>query len=176
MTKTTELSPGEQQFVEAMGLYFEGFGIPRTSGRILALLMVAERPLTLDDMARALKVSRASVSTNARMSVASGMAEHVSLPGDRRDYYQLSPSAWEQRFRVGIPALEALRRLADQGLAAIDRANALGRERLTEMRDACEFMQEELLTSLERWRERQAQRGLSKARALDGTSVPSTPT
>ena len=119
---------------------------------------MAERPLTLDEMAAMLLVSRASISTNARMSVAVGMVEHVSLPGDRRDYYAFGPRAWEHRLQVGIPTLQALRRIAEQGLAAVGPENALARERLREAIDFCEFYEAELLATIERWRERVARR------------------
>src|SRR5439155_617535 len=82
------LSASALEFIEAVGLFFERLGIARIGGRILGLLMLAERPLTLDEMAGLLLVSRASISTNARMSVAAGLVEHVSWPGDRRDYYR----------------------------------------------------------------------------------------
>jgi predicted transcriptional regulator len=153
-----ELGPGAQQFVEGMGLYFERLGVPRIGGRILGLLMLAERPLTLDDMARALKVSRASVSTNARMSVAVGMVEHVSLRGDRRDYYAFSPDAWTRRIEVVLPLLDLLRRLAEQGLPALDPENTTGRDRLLMAIEFCDFYRHETEASVARWKEHVAGR------------------
>lgn len=148
------LDPGAARFVEGMGLYYERLGVPRIGGRILGLLMIAERPLTLDDMARALKVSRASISTNARMNVAVGMVEHVSLPGDRRDYYTFSPGAWTRRIETAVPLLEVMRRLAEQGLDAIDPENVTGRERLSTAIEFCDFYKRESEASLARWKER----------------------
>src|SRR5436309_4951811 len=82
------------RFVEGMGRYFEQFGLSRIGGRVLGLLMLAEEPLSLDDMATTLSVSRASISTNIRLATASGLAELVTKPGDRRDYYLFTDDAW----------------------------------------------------------------------------------
>jgi hypothetical protein len=158
LDEITKLGPGAQQFVEGMGLYFERLAIPRIGGRILGLLMLAERPLTLDDMARALRVSRASVSTNARLSVAVGMVEHISLPGDRRDYYVFSRNAWTRRIEVALPVLDLMRRLAEEGLAALDPVHATGRARLQMALDFCDFYRRETEETIARWKEHLAGR------------------
>lgn len=163
------LDPGAQQFVEGMGLYFERLGIPRIGGRILGLLMLAERPLTLDEMAHALKVSRASVSTNARMSVAVGMVEHVSLPGDRRDYYSFSPNAWTRRIEAALPLFDLLGRLAEQGLATLDPENTTGRMRLETAIDFCDFYRRETEMSAARWKGHLAQHDDAIGRAGNAT-------
>lgn len=158
------LDPGAQQFVEGMGLYFERFGIPRIGGRILGLLMMADHPLTLDDMKDALGVSRASISTNARMSVAAGAVQHVSLPGRRHDYYVFSADAWERRLQVSIPGIQWLRDLAEQGLAALAPENSAGRARLTELIEFCDFYQTEMEEMIARWRARRAEAGRTSTR------------
>jgi hypothetical protein len=155
---SVELEPGTEQFIEGMGLYFERLAIPRIGGRILGLLMLADRPLTLDEMARVLRVSRASVSTNARLSVAVGMVEHVSLPGDRRDYYAFSPNAWTRRIEVALPLLDLMRGLAEQGLAGLDPANSTGRDRLQMAIEFCDFYRGETEATIAHWREYLARR------------------
>ncbi len=72
VAKIPRLTPELSRFIEGMGMYFENQGIPRIGGRMLGLLMIAHRPLSAEDLARILKVSRASLSTNFR-----------SLPGQR---------------------------------------------------------------------------------------------
>src|SRR5579883_1380571 len=97
------------RFVEGLGLYFEEFGLPRIGGRLLGLLMVTDRPLALDEIARRLLVSRASVSTNARLVLAARLGERVGIPGDRRDYYAFSPRAWDAIVEVDIDGVRRLR-------------------------------------------------------------------
>jgi DNA-binding MarR family transcriptional regulator len=153
------LSPGLQQFVESMGLYFEQFQLPRIGGRMLALLNIADHPLSLDDMAQRLGVSRASISTNVRLLVAAGMAEQVSLPGDRRDYYHVTASTWEHALIVNLDGIIALQRIAERALAQLaPGADDAAREHLVEMIDFCVFTTEDLRATLARWHARQAQR------------------
>ena len=68
-----------------MGLALEADGLPRIAGRIFGLLLISEDALSLDKLASELRVSKASVSTNARMLEHRGVLEQVSRPADRRD-------------------------------------------------------------------------------------------
>jgi len=157
------LTPGMTEFVETLGRYFEHYGIARIGGRILGLLLVAERPLSLDDIATLLRVSRASVSTNIRLATASDLVELVTYPGDRRDYYRMIDDAWGHSIHAEIEALPGMRRIAERGLETL--GDAVARERLEEMIDFCDFALEERLRLLEAWRaRREAQR---RARAGD---------
>jgi DNA-binding transcriptional regulator GbsR (MarR family) len=79
-----------ERFVEKMGLLFEADGNSRTAGRLLGLLMLSPRPYSLDELAELLKVSKASISTNARALERYGTIERSTRVGDRRDYYQVA--------------------------------------------------------------------------------------
>lgn len=156
------LSPGMQQFIESMGQYFEQYNLPRIGGRILALLQLVDRPLTLDDMAQRLAVSRASISTNIRLIVASGLAEPISFSGDRRDYYHVTATTWDQTLVVGIDSIRAMQRIAERGLAALAPDDLAARSHLIEMIDFCEFALGEYQGMIQRWRDHQAQHKSSK--------------
>ena len=154
MADVQDLSPAMRQFIETVGLYFEQYEVSRIGGRIIGLLLVADAPLSLDDMAAALDVSRASVSTNVRMAVTYGLAELVTKPGDRRDYYRFRADAWDRGLVVNLEAVIALRRIAEQGLAAADPGDTAARERLDELEDFCDFCRDEMQAMLDRWRAR----------------------
>jgi DNA-binding transcriptional regulator GbsR (MarR family) len=83
-------------FIEMMGRHFEEEGVPRIAGRLFGLLMLVERDSTLDELAETLKVSKGSVSSNARLLEDWGVAERVTRPGDRRDYYRIAPDMSER--------------------------------------------------------------------------------
>lgn len=146
------LSAETQRFVESMGVYFERYALPRIGGRLLGLLLVADRALSLDDLASILSVSRASVSTNMRLILAIGMAELVTRPGDRRDYYQFTPNAWERVMLLDLEGVQAWRNLAERGLEAIESSEITAREHLDEMIAFCDMMLGTLQAALERWR------------------------
>lgn len=98
----------EDQFVEKLGRLIEEDGGPRIAGRILGTLFLSARELSLDEIAERLQVSKASVSTNARLLEQLGVVERRAHPGDRRDFYRVGPDtvvrvlerrmAWLRRF------------------------------------------------------------------------------
>ena len=153
-------APPEQQplsaealsFVESMGVNFERYALPRIGGRLLGLLLVADGPLSLDDLASILRVSRASVSTNVRLILTIGLAELVTRPGDRRDYYQFTSNAWERVMLLDLEGVQAWRNLAERGLEAIESSAITARAHLDEMIAFCDMMLGTLQATLERWR------------------------
>jgi DNA-binding transcriptional regulator GbsR (MarR family) len=153
------LTPEKVRFVESMGRYFGHFGLSRIGGRLLGLLMIAEEPLSLDDMATALSVSRASISTNIRLVTTTRMAELVTKPGDRRDYYQFTHDAWGQALHAEMNSLPPLRRMAARALAALDPDDHNARAQLEDLVDFCDFSIEEHHNMITRWRERLRARG-----------------
>ncbi|HKS69906.1 MAG TPA: hypothetical protein VJQ45_05780 [Ktedonobacterales bacterium] len=154
MAEELEMSDSLRQFIESMGVFFERYGISRIGGRMLGLLMVAERELSLDEIATTLSVSRASVSTNARMLILYGMAQLVTRPGDRRDYYRLPPDTWAHATEAELEAIVAMRRIAERGLAAARASDRAATEHLEEMIAYSDLMLEDRRNLLEHWRQR----------------------
>jgi hypothetical protein len=146
-------NPEIRQFIERMGLAIERLGLTRTFGRLFGLLMVADRPLSLDEMVDRLDVSKASVSTNARDCEELGLARRVGVRGDRRDFYEIAPGAFESVMAKRVGALHAMAGLAAEGLEAVGDVPTPARARLTEMLDFYLFMGEQIEELLERWRE-----------------------
>lgn len=104
------------KFVENMGLHFEEYGVPRIGGRILGLLLIASRPVSSEEMSDVLEVSRSSVSTNLRTLQMIGLADRLSLPGDRNDYYVFSDEGWEAILKIRLDRIESLREMAEDGM------------------------------------------------------------
>jgi DNA-binding transcriptional regulator GbsR (MarR family) len=124
-----------QEFIERLGRLAEGEGLPRTAGRMMALLMIDESPLGIDDVATRLKVSRASVSTNGRLLESLHIASRITLPGDRRDYLQISADPCSSLLALGVRRLHDMRRAVAEMGEATPRsgANAAIRQRLQKM-------------------------------------------
>lgn len=104
------------QFIENIGLHFEEYGVPRIGGRILGLLLASSRPVSSEEMSEVLEVSRSSVSTNLRTLLMTGLADRVSLPGERSDYYVFSDEAWETTLEIRLDEIQSLREMAEAGL------------------------------------------------------------
>ncbi|MDR0786707.1 MAG: hypothetical protein LBG44_02460 [Gemmatimonadota bacterium] len=110
---------GAERFIELMGRHIEEEGGPRIAGRLMAVLLLSRDPLSLDDLVERLQVSKASVSTNVRMLELRGVAEKVTIAGDRRDFYQTS---WNARDRMIQQMVERARLMTERlevGLAAV---------------------------------------------------------
>jgi DNA-binding transcriptional regulator GbsR (MarR family) len=78
-----------ERFIEEMGLISQEHGGPRIAGRIIGLLMLEGRELSLQQISDRLGVSRASVSTNARQLARRGTLRLTTHAGDRQDYYEV---------------------------------------------------------------------------------------
>lgn len=145
-------------FIEEVGLMFELVGLPRMAGRIFGCLLVSDPPWqSSGELATALQASKGSVSTMTRLLIQISLIERVSLPGDRRDYFQIKPNAWAQLTKQRLAQVTAFRQLAERGLRLMDNTAPHLKGRLQEMHDVHAFWEQELPLLTERW-ERQWQR------------------
>jgi DNA-binding transcriptional ArsR family regulator len=151
--KFKKLNPELASFIESMGMYFEGQGVPRIGGRILGLLMVAHDPLSADDIAKILKVSRASVSTNLRPLTISGMVDKLSPLHDRTTYFVFSEAALEQRMLAGIQSSIIFKKVAEQGYAALP-AHDPARYRMQRSIEWSNLLVESFENAIAVWRKR----------------------
>lgn len=147
-----------QEFIERVGLTFEVEGMPRIAGRMLGLLLVSSDARTLDELADLLQVSKASISSNARLLERMGSVERVGHPGDRRDFYQLSRCMDARVLDHWTERMRELRDLMMDALTVPPASEPAVRERLEAKREFFGHMLEELSAAGERWRER-AERG-----------------
>jgi DNA-binding transcriptional regulator GbsR (MarR family) len=114
-----------RHFVEAWGAMGALWGINRSVARIHALLMANEEPLSLDDIAEQLQMSKGNASMSLRELRTFGVVRQVEVPGDRRDFYVTEPDVWTMFFRIlrerkrreFDPALEAIHRLLEDPAA-----------------------------------------------------------
>jgi len=82
------LIQARDNIIESAGRTTQGFGLGRIIGQLYALLFFSPKPMSLDDMADALKVSKGSVSTNTRELEKWGAVRQIWIKGDRKDYYE----------------------------------------------------------------------------------------
>lgn len=121
MTEPTvkHMHPAVQHFVERMGLFFETDGAPRIAGRLFGFVLLSPDPCSLDELADHLQVSKASISTNARLLEAWGAVERVSRPGDRRDYYQTADDLHVRMLERRLERIHRMREMVQDGRSAI---------------------------------------------------------
>ena len=81
--------------VAGLGRLARFFGFGDVMGRLYGTLLLNPEPLSLDDLANQLKISKGSVSMNMRDLERWGMAEEVWVKGERKKYYRAESDMWQ---------------------------------------------------------------------------------
>lgn len=140
-----------ESFVERMGQLFEQDGLPRIAGRILGHLLLQTEPQSLDALASALQVSKASVSTDTRRLEALGVLERVTLPGDRRDYYVVSEGMPDRVLELKLAHLRSTLEVLGQGLQTQAAMEERVRRRMERYTSFFEHMIRAMTATRESW-------------------------
>lgn len=78
-----------RRFIEAGGNTTHGFGLGRLIGRMFALIYLHPRPISLEEIADHLQISKASASTTVRQLEQWHAVTLIEMEGDRRDFYKV---------------------------------------------------------------------------------------
>lgn len=138
---TPILGSKETTFIEHFSLLLRDRGLPRSTGRVLGLLLICEpRHQSAEEIQQQLKLSVGSVSTALQLLQRLELARRRTFPEDRRFYYELDPDCWKK-------LIESARRQMQRGVALANEALAFSKEnnRLTGMRTLYEISEEMLL-------------------------------
>jgi DNA-binding transcriptional regulator GbsR (MarR family) len=81
--------------VAGLGRLARFFGFSEVMGRLYGTLLLSPEPLSLDDLAEGLQISKGSVSMNMRALERWGMAQEVWMRGERKKYYEAEPDLWQ---------------------------------------------------------------------------------
>jgi len=138
-----KLLEARDNIIESAGRTTQGFGLGRIIGQLYALLFFSPSPLSLDQMAGELKISKGSASTNIRELEKWGAACKVWVKGDRKDYYEAEVDFF-RILKEGI--LPFFRRKFDSSLvtAAESRAIVAGQSFREQDRELAEFYRRRL--------------------------------
>ncbi|MGC9375139.1 MAG: GbsR/MarR family transcriptional regulator [Bacteroidales bacterium] len=81
----------QKELIEEIGIYFDKEGFQPIAGRILALLMVMDKErFTFDEIVEELQISKSAASITLRNLEIRGDIEYITLPGERKRYFQLN--------------------------------------------------------------------------------------
>ena len=152
-------------FIERMSLALESDGLPRIAGRIFGLLLVSEDAHSLDDLAAELRVSKGSVSTNARLLEQRGLLERVCRPADRRDYYSVPPDLFIHTMAQRLARWQRFHEAIGVARTSLPIRSQEVRDRLEEYEQAYAFMSQVIREALTRWQG-------SRDERLTGVGVP----
>lgn len=96
----TNLAPAVQRFVLHWGDMGSRWGLNRSVAQVHALLYLAERPLTAEDIAETLGIARSNVSNSLKELGAWKLIRRIPVMGDRRDHYEAETDLWEMLARI----------------------------------------------------------------------------
>ena len=142
----------QRLLAEEFGLLSEGMGGTRMAGRVAAWLLLSDPPVqSLTEIASALEVSKAAVSTAVRSLLQGGQVERVSEPGRRGDYYR--SRATRNDAVLQLEHIQAMGRLVRRSLQLVaDKDQTQSNYALLhEMGDFIAFLETEVPGLLERW-------------------------
>jgi biotin operon repressor len=139
------------RFTDRMGLIFEAEGQPPISGRIFGYLLVSDDPRSLDQLADALGVSKASVSTNARRLADIGVLERVCRPADRHDYYRVAPDLFSRTMAERLRRWQRFTQAVGDARRTVPIRSGRVRARLRGYEAAYAYMVGVIGEALERW-------------------------
>lgn len=89
------------------------FGLNNIMAQLYALLYLSSKPLSLDEMAERLKISKGSVSINMRALEGYGAVRKIWVKGSRKDYY-------ETEMDIARVVLDRLKLIARARLVEVD--------------------------------------------------------
>jgi DNA-binding transcriptional regulator GbsR (MarR family) len=139
------------RFTDRMAAIFEQEGQPPIAGRILALLLLSEAPRSLDELASALRVSKASASTNARLLARFEVISRARRAGDRRDFYAVVPDLFERTTLQRLEQWQRFTAAVGEARRRVPIGNRVVRARLEGYERAFAYLSDAIARSLSRW-------------------------
>lgn len=119
--------------MEAMGRITSFWGFSKIMGQLYGMLYLSAAPMTLDEMAASLEISKGNVSINIRALERWNMVRPVWVKGDRKDYYEAETDFW---MIIRGVLKEREKKEFDQALAAIGRIRKKSEEILKKEKSA----------------------------------------
>jgi DNA-binding transcriptional regulator GbsR (MarR family) len=163
MTKRSPPSLPHQpllDFVEEVGLSPEPPGMPRMAKRILAYLLICEpETQTLDDLAKALKASKASISTMTRMMCYAGIVEKVAFSGERKEFFRANTRDLSDVFQKQMMHLATFRKLMEKGLGLVQKFSSSDTQRLENMCQFYSWLENQFPSFISSWEKEQKKIG-----------------
>ena len=112
-------------WVERVATFFvDHYGLPPITGRILGWLMICDPPeQSPAEIAEAIGCIRASLTTNMRLLIASGLVHRLTRPGGRTAYYRIDNDIWEQIIRRRVASMMSFGEIAADAISLLGKDN-----------------------------------------------------
>jgi DNA-binding transcriptional regulator GbsR (MarR family) len=111
----------QEEFADFAGELAESFSFNRSIGQIYGLLYLSDKPLSLDEIALRLKMSKGNASVNLRALESWGAVRPVWVKGSRRDHYEANRNLKEVALRR---VKEGVSKRLDFALSSLEKMTA----------------------------------------------------
>jgi len=91
------LQRAQERVIEALAKNMDLYGITMSTGLLYGTLLFQDKPMTLDEMGKAMGMSKTSMSTGVRTLMELKMVEKIWKKGARKDHYEVNLD-WYQNF------------------------------------------------------------------------------
>jgi DNA-binding transcriptional regulator GbsR (MarR family) len=143
-------------FVERFAAQLVEAGMPRMPSRVFAALLASDAGvMTSADLGEALQVSPAAVSGAIRYLAQVNMVTREREPGSRRERYRVHSNQWYEALTNRDQILKRWEGTLRDGVTSLGPETGAGR-RISETLEFFQFMEKELASLMERWREHRA--------------------
>ena len=149
MSDISARGAGVADVVEHMGLWFSSLGVPRAAGQMFGYLLACDpAEQSASDIAAGVGMSRASVSSAAKLLQSMNAVEERHRVGDRKTYYRLRAGWWVHAATTKMTGFD---RLADEARRIRAAGSVTRTDGLDELIAFSEFWSDEIPKLQERW-------------------------
>ncbi len=126
----SKLELAQDKFIESIGKLCDSFGLNRFVAQLYATLYMNNKPLSLDDIAERLKVSKGNISVNIRELEKWGAVRNIWVKGSRKDYYEAN---LDIKKIISDKVKSGIRRRVDEVSNMIDEFKSIVNSSLSEL-------------------------------------------
>ncbi|WP_187262987.1 GbsR/MarR family transcriptional regulator [Pontibacter beigongshangensis] len=155
MGNTLALTERQKELVEKIGIFHEQSGMQPAAARVMGLLFVADkRELTFDDITEVLGISKSATSNAINLLIQTDLIDYTTFSGDRKRYFRLKITNWREGLARKINHMTSMNTLFREVLEARKETGAAEDEKLEELIDFLNYVNQELPKMVERWEAR----------------------
>ncbi|MEJ8757253.1 MarR family transcriptional regulator [Pontibacter sp. H259] len=151
------LSDKQRELIEEIGIYHENNGFQPAVARVMGLLLVSDKAeLTFEEISEALNISKSATSNALNMLLNTGHLEYTTFSGDRKRYFRIKSSNWQELFNKKMEDLGNLNNMLKRVLEVRKRENPLYDQKLNSFISFLDYLKTQLPVLIEQWNKENA--------------------
>ncbi len=97
-----DLQTSKQKFIDTWGALGSEWGINKSVAQVQALLLIAENPMSTDEIMEALTISRGNANMSLRQLLDYGVIYKKFISGDRKEYFIAEKDIWKWALKIAL--------------------------------------------------------------------------